>query len=369
MKRVAFIVAFLLLPAPATADALGAPVAVRKGEPPRSAEYWKHLDWYQSHAIVSVLLNGADREGFLQTLAKLSILREKGVPVARVTVIGRDLISEIERGGRVADPRERRIDVSTDGRAIRPTDVGVLARRLGLHGGRTTNVADTLERLGVKNSPTWIVRYRGQDYLYEGDVSLRTMFNGDGTFRVPNDADPVTARAKVSFESDAAPVAFRTRRSSTFSLRSEPRLNANDERALKRVSKEHFGQLETFAIEYPIDLYALPPGAGTSDALPACERSTVRIEPVLLDSSELRWFDLLVYDYRAPEDERRARAWPRPSAPYLEGDLTNPYRASEPQQEFIRLFDVQCLPTRFRYVTAEGRSVLEYREGARAWDE
>lgn len=112
----------------------------------------------------------------------------------------------------------------------------------------------------------------------------------------------------------------------------------------------------------------LPPGAGTYDVLPACSADRVRKSEVLADSEDLQWFDLLFYNYREGKQSARAEAWELPAAPYLEGDLYNPHRIRDMQQELGRLFQVQCLPTRFHFVTLNGQRYLEYREGERAWD-
>jgi hypothetical protein len=113
----------------------------------------------------------------------------------------------------------------------------------------------------------------------------------------------------------------------------------------------------------------LIPGAGTDDSLPNCTRGNVRQDEIVNDSQDLDLVDLLFYSYEDKNQMARARSWERPTAPYLPGDLYNPYSTKDPQQLFARWIDLVCLPTRVRRVyNKEGVAFLEYREGDRAWD-
>jgi hypothetical protein len=113
---------------------------------------------------------------------------------------------------------------------------------------------------------------------------------------------------------------------------------------------------------------SLPVGAGTYDGKPACQESAIRRQPVLLDSEQLSLFDMLIYDYRDTTQVQKAAHWELPTVPYIEGDLVNPYRDYNPQQNWARFFDIHCLPTRIHYPMIDGVRYEEYREGGRAWD-
>lgn len=105
------------------------------------------------------------------------------------------------------------------------------------------------------------------------------------------------------------------------------------------------------------------------DGKPDCAVAQVRENPVLFDSPELGLFDIVYYNPDDPKQVRRAEMWHGPTAPFLVGDLANPYRLPDRQQEFGRFFDIRCLPTRVRYVYQGENRVEQFREGEYAWDE
>lgn len=141
-------------------------------------------------------------------------------------------------------------------------------------------------------------------------------------------------------------------------------------RHIKQNSGTRFSANERSAATMEYDLSRdLPRGAGTYDALPNCSKGEVRRKPVVYDTPNLKFFDLLFYDYHSSEQVRRADAWEKPAAPFLEGDLFNPYREKNNlQQELARFFSIRCLPTRVHYIYENGKRYEEYREGPRAWE-
>ena len=136
----------------------------------------------------------------------------------------------------------------------------------------------------------------------------------------------------------------------------------------KEVGEDAVARISYQAVHYSSLGVELPPGVGTYDAPKSCQSSEVRQSPVMVESDELEWFDILFYSYADPQQSAKAGAWELPTAPYLEGDLYNPHRIVNKQQEIGRVFGVRCLPTRFHFVTVDGVQMLEFREGERAWD-
>ncbi len=122
------------------------------------------------------------------------------------------------------------------------------------------------------------------------------------------------------------------------------------------------------AFSYQNFINKLPSGAGTYDGKPDCSESQVRRIPVVYDSEELKLFDILYYNYQNSSQTSKSRAWELPTAPYLEGDLYNPYRTYNLQQDLARFFDIRCLPTRVHFPVIDGQRYEEYREGSNAWD-
>ena len=88
--------------------------------------------------------------------------------------------------------------------ALPQTDFSVLplpldTRLISSYGLKEVGFADAkkiLKHLGVAHSPTWIVRYKGEDHLFEGRESISGYFTADGDFIRP--ADFETARSKSS---------------------------------------------------------------------------------------------------------------------------------------------------------------------------
>ncbi|MFN8391351.1 MAG: hypothetical protein U0136_13765 [Bdellovibrionota bacterium] len=122
-------------------------------------------------------------------------------------------------------------------------------------------------------------------------------------------------------------------------------------------------------VEYLGPLLRLPSGAGTYDVKPNCKASNVKRSEVRFDTEELAYFDILLYNYHDGDQTARARTWDRPTAPFLEGDMYNPFREQgNLQQEVGRFLGIECLPTRVHYPIIGGRRYEELREGASAWD-
>ena len=53
---------------------------------------------------------------------------------------------------------------------------------LNLGGGSTVKIQPILDRYQGKNSPLWVVRYKGKDHVFEGDYVVSKLFTMDGSF-------------------------------------------------------------------------------------------------------------------------------------------------------------------------------------------
>ena len=194
--------------------------------------------------------------------------------------------------------------------------------------GPVPRADELLAKFKVKQSPCWIVTYKGKQRLYQGVASIEGLFSNDGHFigANPRFTRPEPSRAAPTFRTGAA-------------------------------------------IEYRLRKNEMQPGAGSYDVKPDCAAPNVREIPVLYDSEELSNFDLLFYNFRSDAQATQAQSWQKLAVPYLEGDLHNPYRSHRGLlQEYGRFFDIRCLPTRIHYFYRDGRRIEEYREGERAWD-
>lgn len=185
---------------------------------------------------------------------------------------------------------------------------------------------------------------------------------------------PFAKASAYDLEDNSVPVVKKNTRPSGTKFRSDESWKGKLEgfgvtkEQLQQLSFDMQSKLSWRSTRYDGFAKDLPTGAGTYDVLPTCKESQVTRTEVYVDSEQLAWFDLLFYDYHDASQSRRAESWDLPAAPFLEGDLYNPYRYQDAQQDMARLFELRCLPTRFHFINEGGTKFLEYREGERAWD-
>lgn len=163
---------------------------VRKGSLPSSSEYWRYVNWYRDHAVVSLVVSGDDRAHVVDALAKLYVLRDRHVAIGQVVIIGGSAASELQTGG-IRRPSAN--DVSRLKAAknpaeifatvpVEPTELSVIGKKLELEDGHPADGKAIIERLGITYSPAWVVRYHGEDHVFEGDVDPKRLFAADGRF-------------------------------------------------------------------------------------------------------------------------------------------------------------------------------------------
>lgn len=143
---------------------------------------------YRPKPIVSLIVNGKDNRHALTALDKLIQLKErKNVKIGNVFVVGFSSLKGIIPEGRQlpqgANAEALLQSLSHQGQRIsitkRAADAGVPHYELV----RTEEVLDGLK---VQNSPTWIVRHLGQDYIFEGFLDPSKLFSNDGSFVAGN---------------------------------------------------------------------------------------------------------------------------------------------------------------------------------------
>lgn len=108
--------------------------------------------------------------------------------------------------------------------------------------------------------------------------------------------------------------------------------------------------------------------AGGYDGLPKCLKSLTKIQPRSGDDTSFRSLDIVVYQFDNKSDKKKAKKIGAKAIPYIEGDLSNPFREKgNKTQVFIRTLGIECLPTRIISDTVNGISVFKYFEGSSAW--
>ncbi len=304
---------------------------VVNGTLPTDEKYWEFNRWYRTNSTVDVLVNGEDRNQLDSVLTELTNLKKRGVAIRSLTVIGGNSFALLDLSTRTqAAVTGGSTNMAYERLGVSPSLAAKAAEiELG-EGSSYSGVADWLKQLGVTASPTWIVTVRGNRHIFEGVDNLSKQFSRVGEFRAGENEEHLVKMSEVKLL--AASAASQTYR-------------------------------------YSVIDQKLRPGAGTYDAKPDCPAGAVRRVAVLYDTKELDDFDLTYYNYEDPKQSAAASQLRTPTAPYLVGDMYNPYRDKRSlQQNFARFFDVRCLPTRLHYVYEGSRRFEEYREGEAAWE-
>ena len=347
-------------------------LVVRKGKLPAAGQYWDFQRWFQQHAVLSVIVAGDDREQLANVLTKLAVLKEQKVMIGQMILVGAELGPELERGGPLPNPAnasrgETPEQFMDEVRHPKPTELGMLGRRLLLLKSEVVDASKYLEKFQISKSPTWIVRYRGQDYVFEGRFDPKQLFSQDGAFLQGEGQNPSgDVIDQYNLLDKKIPIAVHeTRAGNKFPKQSAKELVTSEQ--LMSGQANYFTAAKTRAISYSPIGGELPRAAGLFDGKNRCTRSAVRLDKILMYTEQLEWFDLVYYDFNDAQQSKRASAWELPSAPYLEGDLYNPYRLRDEQQDYGRLFKIRCLPTRVHYLNKDSVPYFEYREGESAW--
>lgn len=131
-------------------------VALAQYQLPKDKRYWKYRQWYLSHSIVSLVVSGKDEQHLSEVLSEIPKLKSKGILVGDVMVIGKN--EQNSRLDKIAD------ELNLGQNSMEAADVVV-------------------KKYKISSSPTWIVRYRGRDYVFEGFKSPQALFTSQGEFR------------------------------------------------------------------------------------------------------------------------------------------------------------------------------------------
>ncbi len=339
--------------------------AIHSGEtqsaPPRSqlpneSRFRAYENWYKDHAVLNLVVNGDNEKYLIDRLAELKKIRDTlGIPIGFVVVVG--------SGAHLLD-----VEIGTEANPIpsgtppKPTPFAQAKANLSLRNSELHPGADILNRLKISYSPAWIVRYHGDDYVFEGTSAPLNLFPGNGKFLAPtvshSEKEPRPARLQFALADPDAAVVHRSVRSSGNALpKATPGVVNND------------WTKETRIISLLVDDAALPPGAGTYDVLEPCQQSKVVRDRVYHHTMGSNAIDITYYDSEDKIQRERADRWPGVAVPYIPTAFINPFYVYDRIQSFARTLKIRCTPTRFRFVNVGRDRFMETKEGPAAWQE
>ena len=162
--------------------------AVRHGQLPSNREYWRFLNYYRSHSVISLIVSGIDEKQLGYALSQLPQLQQRGVQIGEVIVTSGKYAAEVNVADRSIEPpaadgltpEENKVRSAFLNKKLSP--LGSLAKSIGLGIAEPVDLTQILKRLSVRYSPTWVVRHHGVDYVYEGIDSPLRLFSKDGRF-------------------------------------------------------------------------------------------------------------------------------------------------------------------------------------------
>lgn len=120
---------------------------------PQSKKYWKYHNWYKTHSVLSLIISAEDDKRIKSALKELEKIRQKGVLIGDIMLIG---------------AKEEKEQVE-------------LFKKYGQAKVNSARLA--IKNFSIKNSPTWIVRHRNKNYVYEGLKFPSRIFSSTGEFK------------------------------------------------------------------------------------------------------------------------------------------------------------------------------------------
>ena len=314
-------------------------------------------------AVLSLIIAADDERHLLNYLGKLRRVQEKGaMAVGQVLVIDPDnrfaLVSSVTQNlnrylrriltARRKEPLGARVPLLNNKPPASPALA--LLQEMGRGEMSIVSAEKIVRRYAVTSSPTWIMRHRGQDYIFEG------AFDPESINRALLSLDSAGRGAwpeRVSLLDDEVPIALHQQRSTQVRLPQAEKLQGSFN--AKLFSQEDSDPDEPAEFMLPV--------------LPRCAEAVVRQRPVAYVPSLAGLEDVVFYDGAEAEQIRQADKWGGNSAAYLQGEVYDLDQAeADPWLMFAEAAAIECLPTRIRYVSQDGKAYREYREGERAWD-
>lgn len=136
---------------------------------------------YTVKPLVSLIVSGENSAHALEVLQKAKNLSKK------VKIVNILLVASTEKTAKIASSLTSSLDGEVDELNPIKASSEELAFKEIFDSLRLTNSEISVQspvflRLRLSYSPTWIVRYQGKDYVYEGFQDISNYFSSDGNF-------------------------------------------------------------------------------------------------------------------------------------------------------------------------------------------
>ncbi|MDD2943064.1 MAG: hypothetical protein PHC51_08885 [bacterium] len=329
---------------------------------------------------VSLYLSDKDSRNFSKSIAEVRRLQRLGVNVSGIYLFRVKPRQSSFRGEKIV-PSEKDQKKAFEQILSQDTQkMGGLARKIltsmnrerpqaddkqikdsGFEQDAPLRVADVIRETGSDTLPFWVVSTERRDYVFPGRSDLLRVIDDNGSFTGERgDAASVRKRLPPLVKSTAS------------GEKIADLIAEIEDRKLSSGRDKGIGGRRR---NYYFSAYYNPAGVQQEEArlemkLPLCSSSRVRRNPIRSITQGLSNIDVVLYDPASPRDRSEATKWEGKIAPYPNGQSFTAGEVND-LDPFLLLTlgaDVQCLPTRYRYLVEGDTTFVEYREGINAWD-
>lgn len=131
-------------------------------------------------AVVSVIVDGKNLNHVREVVGEAKKLSRK-VPIRNLLLIQKmpDVGAMTKDSTKISPELQQRAQKNMQEMQMTMEEVRVL----NLERSEGKYDLSLLEKLRITNSPTWVVRYKGRNYIYEGYTSIDRYFTNNGDFK------------------------------------------------------------------------------------------------------------------------------------------------------------------------------------------
>lgn len=341
---------------------------------------------YSSSSSIKVALYLSDKDSrdFAKSIAEVKRLQRLNVNVAGIYLLRVKPKQRSSRSERIVPSEKDQKKAFEQILAQDEKKMGSLARKIldsmnrerapgddklikdrGFEQDAPLRVADVISEFGTDTLPFWVVSTERRDYVYSGRSDLLRVIDDRGSF-MGERGDAASVRKRLP------PLVKST---SSGEKIADLIAEVENRRAASGKNERASSQPNNRRRNYYFSAYYNPDSLQQEEArlemkLPQCSFSRVRRNPVRSITQGLTNIDVVLYDALSSRDRSEAAKWDGKIAPYPNGQSFTAGEVND-LDPFLLLTlgaDIQCLPTRYRYLVEGNQTYVEYREGINAWD-